>query len=299
MNFNQISYFLKLAEVKSFSLAAQQLYISQPTLSQQIKALEVEFNVTLFVRTKRKEITLTPEGQDFLYYAQRIESNVHGLNIAIGKYCSLDKGSLRIGLLWTFGYAQIDKLIDQFTQTYPQISVSIQVDGSVLLAEKINNDDLDVAFVTESVLTDQHAQIDRTLINQSDLGLIVNKNHLFARRPYITAEDLNLEKILMVSRNSNIYPELSKSFQVADSHPVVIGESSQADVVCQIADAGIAVGFLSYQAYEYIHNTKITFIPYVPTIKRSIYLISKMNTTGNKIVKVFNQAMIEALSTDV
>lgn len=296
MNLNQITYALKISEVRNFTEAARQLYVSQPTLSQQIKELENELNVTLFLRGRHKTVTLTPAGHEFIRYAQRIQDNLNSMNVSLGRYCSLERGVIRIGLLWTFGYAGIDRLLDAFTKTYARISMNVMVNGSTVLIDKVQNGDLDVAFVTENIQHVFDANLDSVPLCSSEIGVICHRDLPLSRMPYIMADDLINQRIMMVSHLSNIYPPIHASFQKACIKPEIIGESSQADVISQIAKSKLGIGFLSRQAYTSLSNESLAWVPYRPSINRNIYLVAHHNTCTNTSVRAFTKSVMDNLS---
>ena len=106
MQIQQMRYVLAAAEKKSFSAAAKALFLSQPSLSQQILHLEKELGVSLFVRHS-KSVSLTEAGEQFVTAARRILNEVDQLAENMKKYSILEAGTLRIGLLWIAGYLQL------------------------------------------------------------------------------------------------------------------------------------------------------------------------------------------------
>lgn len=287
MNFNQIKYAIKLAETQNFTRAAQELFISQPTLSQQIKALENEYGTEFFVREKRGEVKLSPAGEEFLHYAKRIYANMNNMNAALGSYGVLHHGTLRIGLLWTFGYAGLDEGINKFQELFPRVELSFSINGSSVLMQSIKAGECDVAFVTGSVSEGEENLLDYLLIEESDIGIIANSSHPLAGRKSLTAKDLDGERVMMVSRQSNLYPDIIKSLEEVSANPIIIGNSSIGDSVLQIARAGFGLGFLSKKVFDYMNLPGIVFLPYLPTIKRSIYLVTLKENDGNKLTAEF------------
>ncbi|MDI6619776.1 MAG: LysR family transcriptional regulator [Clostridiales bacterium] len=292
MNINQLKYVIKLADTKNFTKAAEELYISQPTLSQQVKLLEKEFGVMLFIRNRKKEVTLTEAGNDFVYYAERILSDIDKLQVALGNYCSPNSGKIRVGLLWTFGYANIDKCMNEFNKRYPLVKIKVYINGSSVLLDELQDNELDCAFVTGNYTKGDHDLINFDLVSQSDILAIMSKKHHLSERTYITAQDLDREMIMMVSKKSNIYPVLKKSLSVPDTNPIIIGESSQADVCLQIAESGLAIAFTSAQVMEYANGRDIKGVPFKPTIKRNIYLATMADSYKNNIISMFREFVI-------
>lgn len=299
MNFNQIKYAIKLAETQNFTRAAQELFISQPTLSQQIKALENEYGTEFFIREKRGEVKLSPAGEEFMHYARRIHANMNNMNAALGSYGTFHHGCLRIGLLWTFGYAGLDDGINKFQQLFPGAELSFSINGSAVLMQSIKSGECDVAFVTGSVTEGEESLLDYLLIEESDIGIIANSRHRLAQRESLTAKDLDGERVVMVSRQSNLYPDIIKSLEEVAANPIIIGNSSIGDTVLQIAKAGFGLGFMSKKVFEYTNLPGLVFLPYNPTIKRSIYLISLKENDGNKLTAEFKNFFAKRLELGI
>lgn len=109
MQFHQLRYVLEVANEKSISAAAKKLYLSQPSLSQQIINLEKELGIPLFVRHS-KSVTLTDAGEQFVQSAKRILNEKEQLSDLMEKYSLLQGGTLHLGLLWIAGYLDLAKV---------------------------------------------------------------------------------------------------------------------------------------------------------------------------------------------
>lgn len=99
MQMQQLRYFLEIAKEKNISAAAKNLYLSQPSLSQQMRKLEEELEVPLLIRHS-KSVSLTDAGEQFALHARRILGGVDQLSELMYKQSLLEAGTLKIGLLW-------------------------------------------------------------------------------------------------------------------------------------------------------------------------------------------------------
>ena len=129
MQLHQMRYVLEAAKKKSFSAAAKSLYLSQPSLSQQILHLEKELGIALFVRHS-KSVSLTEAGEQFVASAERILNEVDRLKENMEKFSLLEAGTLRIGILWIAGYLQIPRVITDYHSAFPRIRYQLHVEGS-------------------------------------------------------------------------------------------------------------------------------------------------------------------------
>ena len=149
MNINQLKYFIAVAEYKSFTKAANQYYISQTAITQQIHALEEQMNVSLIDRSCRP-IALTPAGNVFLLEAKAI---VERMNHALTKVQDATTGVggiLRIG--YTKGYEQssFSNLLKNFHLDYPDTLLTCYRCDTEMLAAGLLNDDYDIIFTWDS-----------------------------------------------------------------------------------------------------------------------------------------------------
>lgn len=288
MNQTQLKYFITLANEKKFTLAATKLYITQPTLSQQIKQLEEEVGQELFIRT-HKEVTLTQAGKIFYEYAlnanKQWELCIQKLNDT-----SKDKnGLLSIGLFWTFGYNHIDELLTKFQSNYPNIDLHLSIDGSTFLIDKVISKQLDCAFITGCYLPNDKEfnflsnHLNFTLLMESPLVCIANENSKLANKKSLTYKDFDNEPIIYISQASNMYTIFNKCMNDFNCKPKIIGYSSQADINIQVARSNIGYAFMTMDTYKNINHEKVKAIPLLPRINRQIYLISNKESKNNSI----------------
>ena len=132
MQFNQLRYVLEAANKKSFSAAAKSLFVSQPSLSQQIMNLEKELGIPLFIRHS-KSVSLTEAGEYFVQSARRILNDTEQLKYSMLKYSSLQTGTLKLGMLWIGGYLNLPQLITDYHDRHPLVTCHLDVEGSQTL----------------------------------------------------------------------------------------------------------------------------------------------------------------------
>lgn len=149
LKLRQLRYFLALAEHRHFGRAARLLHIAQPSLSQQIRALELELNTTLFERSSRP-VSLTPDGEALLPYARRMLALAADFRAELDDRRNLVKGSIRLGATPTLGAYLLPDLLRQFTRKYPGLELTIVEDGSDRLAQALDEGHLDLAVLVEA-----------------------------------------------------------------------------------------------------------------------------------------------------
>lgn len=148
MNLSSTDYFIALARERSFTRAAQQLHITQQSLSAHIAALEQELGAQLVVR--RVPLELTYAGTVFLRYATDIQK---GLNTMRQEFCDItqnQRGLLRVGVAFTRGHAIMPALICAFQRQYPNICVELTEGANETLYQKLLNGETDLAIANFS-----------------------------------------------------------------------------------------------------------------------------------------------------
>ena len=142
MELRQLRHFLAVAEALHFGKAAESLHMTQPPLSQSIKALEADLGVELFFRTKRT-VRLTPIAKEWLPHARRVLDEAASLPDLARRLSRGQVGRLRIGFVSFVGYSFLPRLVSRFKQTCAEVDVelneavsNVQIDG--LLAGELD-----------------------------------------------------------------------------------------------------------------------------------------------------------------
>ena len=150
----QLRMLKAVASEKSFTKAAKILYVSQPSLSKQIKILENRLGIILLNR-ENSTISLTEGGRVFLQYSERILALCEESCRALNDVKNGDRGNLTVGASQTIGTYLMPRVLALFAQNYPQINIKVQVYGKFML--KINFQDFtellcsDFLFVPDSL----------------------------------------------------------------------------------------------------------------------------------------------------
>lgn len=203
MNTVRFEYFLKLAECLSFTKAADELFISQPTLSREIGLLEAELGVQLFDR-RRKNITLTKEGVHMLPVIQRyVEQGRYILQTA-QSLGNGESGIINLGYSGTADSRLLAMLLNRAAQTYPNISFNLTLASHARLIMMLREGALDIALSISPVMG-RLPDIYALPISTKRSWLCLPKGHPLAKRPIVTAEALRDQTIIMSSYTDSPY----------------------------------------------------------------------------------------------
>lgn len=296
MELAQIRYVLMVAQYNNFSKAAEQLYITQPTLSQQIRRLEEELGFPLFVRSTRS-VSLTDEGKIFVNYAKPL---VADYNTLIQEMDILKKdvtSRLSVGVLPTFSHLNLLNLVQMFQKQYTNINISTELHSSNDLVEKIINEQLDiiVANITPMQKSNFENALEIHVVLQDHVNVILNERNPLSKYTALSLEDIRNEPIIMLGKGSSIYRQINLRFKSAGITPAKTLSCPELHSLIGMIQSNIGIGFLSSRvAAEYVHSpiVSIPFTPEFPTMTAIMYLKKSPNA---KPIQLFFEYVKEAL----
>ena len=186
MELRQIRYFLKVAELLNFSEASKALFITQSTLSQQIRQLENEFDTILFERNSH-EVSLTEAGQQFMRYARKVIIDVDDCTQKMDDLKNMLTGELNIGVTFTFSPLLTETVLE-FMKLYPHVRLNVFYKTMSELMDMLQRREVD--FVLAFKPTDRNDKIESHVLLNNHLSVVVSERHSLAKRKSLTLDDL-------------------------------------------------------------------------------------------------------------
>ncbi|MGB5962894.1 MAG: LysR family transcriptional regulator [Coleofasciculaceae cyanobacterium] len=254
MNLERLERFVFLATLKNdagqkdinISHAAEQLHIPQPYLSRQIKQLEAELGVKLFVRTPRLE--LTPYGNFFLKDAQYVLDQVKRIKLSAQQSGNGEIGRLTVGINTSISNSLLPDILRIFRRKFPQVDLVLQELLNQESRQRLQERRIDVDFENLYNLQDVDEQhcLTYEVISQEPLVIVLPKNHPLADAPQIQLQDLKSE--LFVLPTHNTVPALSTRIRLvcieAGFQPKVVQEATWMSTVLALVAGEIGVALL-------------------------------------------------------
>ncbi|MDF2803836.1 MAG: putative transcriptional regulator [Anaerocolumna sp.] len=294
MEKHQLLYVITASKYSNFTKAANELNISQPSLSNQIIKLENELNIKLFER-RSHDVILTPAGQDFVKYAKIILNDFDNLSNLMNDHSRFKKGSIRIGALSIMIPLGILKLIGEFQNLYPGIEIKLIEGGSATLLSLLKTHEIDIAFIilSEEMLIDVYLDMKFDKIIEDRIMAIVSKKHLLSNSNKIHIKELINEKLIISSSGFNLHNIILNLFYRNNINPNISCECNQIYNCIQLANEGLGITFASEKVAKFYSFENLTTIPIEPELKRSVYLVSPSNLTYLPIVNKFKNFILE------
>jgi len=268
----QLEYFVRIVEEKSFTKAAEKLFISQPALSKSIRALEAELGVTLFKRDPR-ELSLTSEGENVYCYAVDILNYWQSRTAELFSLLEQVKGSLRFGLPPSVGSVFFSKILFEYGCKYPQVDLQIVEGTSKKIEALVMNDQVDLGVVIEPY---ENPHMRLKTVYRSDVVLAVARNHRLAERTEVEIAELRDEPMLMVSKDYMFHDQVLAHCRQAGFTPNITFTTSQWDLLLEMTAENQGVTLIGRPLVEKLYSGRIKCISLQnPEFLWTLGLISK------------------------
>jgi DNA-binding transcriptional LysR family regulator len=199
MDTDSLKAFLAVADQQSFSLAAEQLYITQPAVSKRIAALENQLNCKLFDRIGRN-VHLTEAGQALLPQSRRILQDIKEAVRSIQDLRGSVSGRLSMGISHHIGLHRLPPILRQYSQQYPGVKLDIDFMDSEQAHQLILHGEMDLAVITLSPTGEQ--QLQSMPVWEDPLTVTVAHNHPLAQYRSVNAEMLSQHTALPPGLNT-------------------------------------------------------------------------------------------------
>ena len=255
--------FVVLAQTCNYLQAADQLFISQSSLSKHIKALERELGVELFNRTTRR-VQLTEHGRVFLPFARRIASAGHEALVALDNARDNERRVLEIGAIPVMVPYGITKLLRDFERDHPNVRLRITEGDADTLRDRLRKHTLDLAFIREwdgDVTRDGDDSEFATIGYAEDrLAAVLPAGHPLAMRPTIRLAELANEEFLLLPQGTVMDALITDACAVEGSVPEVRYRGTRAENIIDLVARGMGVSLLMRTPAAYLTRTAVSIV---------------------------------------
>jgi len=282
-----------IASERSFKKAAEILYLSQPSLSKQIKRLETQLGVLLFDRTNRK-VTLTDVGVVFLQYTERVLALCEETCRTVNDLKNGERGTLTVGASQTIGTYLLPQVLALFAKNYPQITLRVQVDSTRKIAKMILDQSIDIEVVGGNIPDDLQTKLEIESFVEDELCLIIPKSHPFTNKEHkvINKEDLYHLNFITLNSNSTIRKSIDNILiqnNIETKQFNIIMQLNSIEAIKTAVSLGLGAAFVSSSAIEKETKLKTLEIITIENIKitRTLSIITNPNCYRSKAFEFF------------
>lgn len=287
MELRQLRYFVKAKELLNFTAAAEQLNISQSTLSQQIKQLETELDTPLFNRFG-KRIAVTEAGQLFYTYAlQTISKAESGLEL-LKDLKELKTGKLMIGASPGLRDLLVPALIT-FMKTFPQVNVEVVLGTAEELRQKLLQFELDFILSFEELDIDKHLKYE--LLFESPLCLVSAPGNAVAQKKTVTLAEVAELPLILPAKGYSTRNFIEDAFKKGKLHPRIMLDINDIPTLIELIKSG---NWYSILARTTIHDSdNLIAIPIQgKQMTRRAVIINALDVYEKKAVKAFYEIVL-------
>ena len=280
INYESYKIFYHVALNQSISKAADKLLISQPAVSYQIKVLEEQLGITLFVRTK-KGVTLTDEGKiSYSYISKGIENFINGEN-ALTNLKNLDYGIIRIGASTTVSKHVLMPYLKIFHKLYPNIEINITNNLTEELMRELRNGNLDILILNLPMKEGKDLDI-KNILEVQDI-FVANKDYYDILNKKISLNDLNNYPLLFQKKPSNTRDYLDNYLNTNKIKLIPKMEIVSYNLIMDFIKIGFGIGYATKEFIkEELNNGDLYELNVIPKIpKRFIGAVTLKQTIPN------------------
>ena len=232
----------------SISEAAEALHTSQPGISKQIRLLEQELGVEVFVRHGKRVVALTEPGQQILNIIRRLLRDAENLRQVAMEFASQDSGSLTIATTHTQARYALPPVVQRFTARYPKVRLSLRQGSPMQIAELVTSGEADIAIATEAIELFQ--ELVMLPCYEWNRCVVTPPGHPLLKEKTLTLEAITRHPIITYDFAFTGRTAINKAFQAKGLTPNVVLTAIDADVIKTYVELGLGVGIMAHMAFD-------------------------------------------------
>ena len=290
MNLRDLRYLVALADLRHFGKAAEACFVSQPTLSTQIRKLEDELGVSLVERAPRK-LMLTAAGQDVVLRARRIVAEVEEMRESARRSRDPEAGSLRLGVFPTLGPYLLPHVVPQLRERFPQLELLLVEEKSDVLLARLREGKLDASLLALP-LHDEQLHVE--FLFEEPFVLAAPRQHALASQSSLTMAQLSDETLLLLEDGHCLRDQALDVCRLSGARERTGFRATSLETLRQMVAAGVGVTLLpalSVQA-PITQPANIQLVPFrAPAPSRRIGMVWRKSSALDGFLRILADAI--------
>jgi LysR family cys regulon transcriptional activator len=259
MKLQQLRYICEVAKHNlNLSNAAESLFTSQPGISKQVRSLEEELGVDIFVRHGKRVVAVTEPGKVILDIAQRVLKDVENLRQVSEEFTDEDKGHLVIATTHTQARYALPLVIQRFTKRYPGVRLSLRQGSPTQISELVTSGEADIAIATEAI--EQYADLVMLPCYEWNRCVLVQPGHPLLKQKKLSLEAMAAFPIITYDFAFTGRSKINQAFTDRGLLPNVVLTAIDADVIKTYVELGMGIGIVAMMAYDPRRDTHLKAI---------------------------------------
>lgn len=291
----QLRILKAIAAEKNFTKAADILYLSQPSLSKQIKTLEKNLNIVLIQRENNK-ISFTENGKILLNYCERILPLCEECCRVLIDLKNGERGNLTIGANQTIGRYLLPKVLELFVKNYPHINLELKINSTRNITQSVKNKEVDIGLITGEIPKQFQKYILAEPFVEDEIILIVPNSHAFASKDILSKEDLydlNFISLYSSSTFQKLIDNVLIQNQIERNRLKIILQLNSMEAIKAAVNLGLGVAFISSLAIEKEMELKSIKILKIENMNMTqpLFILNQPNFSKTKAFQVFSMEL--------
>ncbi len=294
MTIIQLEYLLAVANCGNFSAAAEKCFVTQPSLSMQIKSLEEELGVVLLDRT-RKPVIPTEAGEVVLEQARQTIMAYQGIKESVAELKGEITGKLRLGVIPTISPYLLHKFIPTFVSRYPKVELEICDMVTADIIDALKRDRIDAALVAGGTCGD--GIIEHDLFDDRFFAYVSPENSMSARKN-IDIEDINIKDLVLLSSGNCMRDQVIELCMAKHGAPSNYSfVSGSIDTLIRIVDCTHCMTIIPEMALEYIPSDKQKRVKTLAnsSTSRKISVAVRRTYVKNSVIKALTETILSSV----
>jgi len=249
MNFQQLRYIREtVRQGLNLTQAAKRLYTSQPGVSKQLRELEDELGVEIFVRRGKRLIALTEPGKAVVKIIDRVLIEAENLKQVGREFKDQQSGALVVATTHTQARYALPRMVPEFKKRFPKVRLMLQQGSPPHLAEMVIAGDADIAIATEAL--DHYPQLLALPGYSWHHSIVVPAKHELLKLARVSLDDLAKYPLITYDTAFTGRSHIDEAFQSRGLAPDIVLTAIDADVIKTYVELGLGVGIVASMAYE-------------------------------------------------
>lgn len=295
MTIVQLEYLLAVANFGSFSVAAEHCFVTQPSLSMQIKSLEDELGVMLLDRSK-KPVIPTEAGEAVLAQARETLREYNSIKEVVARIKGEMSGRIRLGVIPTIAPYMLHKFIPDFVRRYPKVELEIREMKTEYIIDALNRDRIDAALVAGGTCGDGILEYD--LFDDRFFAYVSPDCPLY-NKSNIRIEDIDMRDLILLSSGNCMRDQVLELCQARKGVPAHYSfESGSLDTLMRIVDCTSCMTVIPEMAVEYIPKERRSQVKNLlkGASSRKISLAIRRTYVKKSIVDALKETILECVA---
>ncbi|MBB5999458.1 LysR family transcriptional regulator [Streptomonospora salina] len=294
MQFQQLEYFLAVAETRHFTRAAEVAHVAQPSLSRQIRNLEEELGASLFSRA-RGNITLTPAGEALLPLAQRIVADMETARHEVQELAGMRRGRLRLGATPSLCAGLLAEALAGFHDRFPGVHLQVEESGSRDLIRALGRGELDLALIILPLQSSDPAFATTPILRENLVVVHAADAPPPTQGASMRMTELRDRPLVMFRHGYDVREATLHACRTAGFEPRLAVEGGEMDAVLRFVEAGLGIAVVPSMVLKNRPGLRGTPLAQ-PRLLRTIALAHRKDVDPTHTARAFRRHLMAYLT---